>query len=42
MLDNKPTKDIEHAFHAPNLCPKENNEEIPNAREETRGTNKLK
>ena len=28
-------KDIDHAFHAPNLCPKENNEEIPNGREET-------
>ena len=29
-------------LHAHNLCPKENNEEIPNGREETRGTNKFK
>ena len=40
--DIKSTKDIEHTFHALNLCPKENNEEIPNGREETRGTNKFK
>ena len=35
-------KDIDHAFHALNLCPKENNEEIPNGREKTGGTNKFK
>ena len=40
--DIKSMKDIEHTFHALNLCPKENNEEIPNGREETRGTNKFK
>ena len=40
--DIKSMKDIDHAFHALNLCPKENNEEIPNGREETRGTNKFK
>ena len=40
--DIKSMKDIEHAFHALNLCPKENNEEIPNGREETGGTNKFK
>ena len=38
----KSMKDIEHVFHALYLCPKENNEEIPNGREETRGTNKFK
>ena len=40
--DIKPMKDIEHTFHALNLCPKENNEEKPNGREGTRGTNKFK
>ena len=40
--DIKSMKDIEQAFHALNLCPKENNEEIPNGREETRETNKFK
>ena len=35
-------KDIQEAFHALNLCPKENNEEISNGTEETRGTNKFK
>ena len=40
--DIKSMKDIEQAFHALNLCPKENNEEIPNGREETRGTSKSK
>ena len=40
--DIKSTKDIEHAFHALNLCPQENNEEKSNCREETRGTNKPK
>ena len=40
--DIKSMKDIEHAFHTLNLFPKENNEEIPNGREETRGTNKFK
>ena len=40
--DRKSMKDIEHAFHALNLCPKENNEEKPNGREETGGTNKPK
>ena len=33
--DIKSMKDIDHAFHTLNLCPKENNEEIPNGREET-------
>ena len=32
--DIKSMKDIEHAFHTLNLCPKKNNEEIPNGREE--------
>ena len=40
--DIKSTKDIEHAFHALKLCPKEKNKETPNGREETRGTNKFK
>ena len=40
--DIKSMKDIEHAFHALNLCPQENNEEKSNSREETRGTNKPK
>ena len=40
--DIKSMKDIEHAFHALNLCPKENNKEKPNGREETGGTNKPK
>ena len=40
--DIKSMKDIEHTFHTLNLCPKENNEEIPNGREETRGTKKFK
>ena len=40
--DIKSMKDIKHTFHTPNLCPKENNKEIPNGREETRGTNKFK
>ena len=40
--DIKFMKGIEHAFHTLNLCPKENNEEIPNGREETRRTNKFK
>ena len=40
--DIKSMKDIEHTFHALNLCPKENNKEIPVGREETRGTNKFK
>ena len=37
----KSMKDIEHTFHTLNLCPKDNNEEKPNGREET-GTNKPK
>ena len=40
--DIKSMKDIECAFHALNLCPKENNEEKPNGREDTGGTNKSK
>ena len=36
----KSMKDIDHTFHALYLCPKENNKEIPNGREETRRTNK--
>ena len=40
--DIKSMKDIECAFHTLNLCPKENNEEKPNGREETGGTNKPK
>ena len=40
--DIKSMKDIDHAFHALNLCPKENNKEIPNGRVETRGSNKFK
>ena len=40
--DIKSMTDIEHAFHALNLCPKENSEKTPNGREETRGTNKFK
>ena len=40
--DIKSMKDIEHAFHTLNLCPKESNEEKPNGREETGGTNKPK
>ena len=40
--DIKSMKDIDHTFHALNLCPKENNKEIPNGREETRRTNKHK
>ena len=40
--DIKSMKDIEHAFHALNLCPQENNEEKSNGREETGGTNKPK
>ena len=40
--DIKSMKDIEHTFHTLNLCPKENNEEIPNGREESRRTNKSK
>ena len=40
--DIKAMKDIEHAFHTLNLCPKENNEKKPNGREETGGTNKPK
>ena len=39
--DIKSMKDIDHAFHTLNLCPKENNKEIPNGREETR-RNKFK
>ena len=38
----KSMKDIDHAFHVLNLCPKENNEEITNGREETRRTNKFR
>ena len=41
-LTGKDIKSIEHAFHALNLCPKENNEENPNGREETGGTNRPK
>ena len=33
--DIKSMKDTEHAFHTLNLCPKENNKEKPNSREET-------
>ena len=40
--DIKSMKEIEHAFHNLNLCPKENNEEKPNGRGETGGTNKPK
>ena len=40
--DIKSMKDNDHTFHTLNLCPKENNEEIPNGREETRGANKFK
>ena len=40
--DIKFMKDIEHAFHALNLCPQENNEEKSNDREEAGGTNKTK
>ena len=40
--DIKSMKDIEHAFHALNLCPQENNEEKSNGREDTGGTNKPK
>ena len=40
--DIKSMKDIENTFHALNLCPKENNEEKSNGREETGGTNKPK
>ena len=40
--DIKSIKDIEQAFHARNLCPKENNEEKPNGKEDTGGTNKSK
>ena len=40
--DIKSMKDIEHAFHALNLCLKENDEEKPNGRKETGGTNKPK
>ena len=40
--DMKSMKDIDHAFHTLNLCPKENNEETPKGREETRGTNEFK
>ena len=40
--DIKSMKDIDHPFHTLNLCPKENNEEMPNSREETRRTNKFK
>ena len=35
-------QDFEQAFHALNLCPKEDNKETPNGREETRSTNKSK
>ena len=34
--DINSVKDIKHVFHALNLWPKENSEEIPNGREETR------
>ena len=40
--DIKSMKDIEHAFHALNLCPQENNKEKSNGREETGGPNKPK
>ena len=40
--DIKSKKDIEHAFHAFNLCPQENNEEKSHGREETGETNKPK
>ena len=40
--DIKSMKDTEQAFYALSLCPKENNEEKPNGREETGGTNKPK
>ena len=40
--DIKTMKDIEHTFHALNLCPQENNKEKSNGREETGGTNKSK
>ena len=40
--DIKFVKDIEHTFHALNLCPQENNKEKSNGREETGGTNKPK
>ena len=40
--DIKSMTDIDHAFHALNLCLRENNEEKPNGREETRRTNKFK
>ena len=40
--DIKSMKDIEHTFYTLNLCPKENNEEKPNGRKETGGTNKPK
>ena len=40
--DIKSMKDIEHTFHVLNLCPEENNEEKPNGRRETGGTNKPK
>ena len=40
--DIKSMKDIEHTFHTLNWCPKENNKEKPNGREETGGTNKPK
>ena len=32
--DIKSMKDIKNSFHTLNLCPKKNNEEIPNGREE--------
>ena len=40
--DIRSMKDIDHTFHALNLCPKDNNEEIHNGRKETRRTNKFK
>ena len=40
--DIKSMKDIDHTFHTLTLCPKVNNEEMPNGRVETRGTNKFK
>ena len=40
--DIKSMKDIEHTFHVLNLCPEKNNEEKPNGRGETGGTNKPK
>ena len=38
----KSKQDFEDAFHALNLCSKEDNNETPDGREETRSTNKSK